>query len=720
MLHLEAAVARGPHPSARSPEARSCLRQETLDKVRQGHARLIPWAELAKNPPVNLKISPLAAVPHKSRRFRAILDLSFQLCLGGLCLPSVNSATRPQASAQAMQQLGSVLPRIIAAMASAAPENGPIFFAKWDIKDGFWCLVVHPDDAWNFCYVLPGEPGEEPMIVVPLCLQMGWCESPAFFCSASETARDMAQHLLTEECAVLPPHPLEHLCLPPDDTLPTITNANFTNLLKLLEVYVDDFIGMIQGPAKPDLIRFTRAVLHGIHKIFPPPTDNTMMDDNDEPIALKKLQQGDGLWATSKEILGWMFDGLTRCIALPATKVTKLRHELRSVSRRRRIRVKNLQQLQGKLIHASLGIPNGKALLSPLIALVTKFQTRPYATIPVDDATKQALRDWQALLATANARPTPCTDLVPAPPDYLGYCDASRLGAGGVWFGVSQSLAPIVWRLPFPPDIQAQLVSIENPSGSISNSDLEMTGLLCQWLILESLVDLAHCHIAIGCDNTPTVAWATRLLSTKAKLAAQLLRALALRMLTVQASPLTAFHLPGQVNTMADFASRSFVSHPDDTQFLSHFNSLFKLPQDASWLMCTLSTSNIGKVYSALRTATSSMASWQQTTRNATVIGVTGARSFGPVSTPISKDSLLKNGFPSFRLLLNGQGKEDSAVATKFELAQSKMRCPPSARASNWMDTTTLSMPITPTSSIPDSNANSKPTADMTLLLDHN
>jgi len=127
-----------------------------------------------------------------------------------------------------------------------------------------------------------------------------------------------------------------------------------------------------------------------------------------------------------------------------------------------------------------------------------------------------------------------------------------------------------------------------------------MAGLLCQWLTLEPLADLAHRHIAVGCDNTPTMAWSLWLLSTKAKLAAQLLWDLALCMLTMQASPLAAFHLLGTMNTMADFASQSFVLHPDDTNFLSHFNSLFKLPQDTSWLMCTLSTSTTGKVYSAL------------------------------------------------------------------------------------------------------------------------
>ncbi len=97
-----AAVDRGPHPSARTPEAMAALRAETLERVEQGLSRLIPWSELLENLPENLKISPLAAVPHSSRAYRAILDLSFELLLGGLHLPSVNAATVLQADAHAM------------------------------------------------------------------------------------------------------------------------------------------------------------------------------------------------------------------------------------------------------------------------------------------------------------------------------------------------------------------------------------------------------------------------------------------------------------------------------------------------------------------------------------------------------------------------------------------------------------------------------------------
>jgi len=398
-----------------------------MEKVTQGYAHLIPWAKLACNPPANLKISPLAAVPHKSRKFQAILDLSFQLHLNGLQLPSINSATKPHACAKAMQQLGQVLPRLIAAIANAAPDNGPIFFAKWDIKDRFWQLVVSETDAWNFCYVLPSEPDEEPLIVVPTCLQMGWCKSPAFFCSASETACNIAQELL-DLPTILPPHPLEHLCLPPPGTLPNITTTSMASLTKLLEVYVNDFIGMIQAPSHAQLQHFTRAVLLGIHKIFPPPAEHHL---DEEPIAMKKLLQRDGLWATSKEILGWLFDGITRSISLPPAKVDKLRRELHTAARTRQTQIKHLQQLQGRLMHASLGIPNGKALLSPLVATITKHRHQANTRVRLNAATCQALHDWCDLLATAALQPTPCADLVPTPPAFTSYCDASKHGAGG-------------------------------------------------------------------------------------------------------------------------------------------------------------------------------------------------------------------------------------------------------------------------------------------------
>ena len=58
----------------------------------------------------------------------------------------------------------------------------------------------------------------------------------------------------------------------------------------------------------------SRALLHGIHSVFPAP--NIIGHSGADPTLIKKLNQGDGLWEVRKEILDWMIDGATRCIEL--------------------------------------------------------------------------------------------------------------------------------------------------------------------------------------------------------------------------------------------------------------------------------------------------------------------------------------------------------------------------------------------------------------------
>ena len=131
MEMLEAAINKGAHPSAMTPEASAQLRAETLEKVAQGYARLVTWAELKHDPPKNLKISPIAAIPHKSRGYRMILDLSHGIRLHNLTYPSVNEATNPNvAPSDSMAELGNVLPRLIYAVATAPDAGGPILFSK--------------------------------------------------------------------------------------------------------------------------------------------------------------------------------------------------------------------------------------------------------------------------------------------------------------------------------------------------------------------------------------------------------------------------------------------------------------------------------------------------------------------------------------------------------------------------------------------------------------
>ena len=174
-------------------------------------------------------------------------------------------------------------------------------------------------------------------------------------------------------------------------------------------------------------------------------------------------------------------------------------------------------------------------------------------------------------------------------PDYVGIMDAAKEGTGGVVIGEGSACVPTVFRLEWPQEVQAQVVTEDNPDGTITNSDLEMAGLLLCWLVLEHVApDLYHKHIALFCDNSPTVAWVMRMATRASRVAGQLLMALALRMKVRETSPLTTLHIAGDQNSIADIPSRSFGGTPKwhcrtDDDFLKLYNSHFPLPKQQSW-----------------------------------------------------------------------------------------------------------------------------------------
>jgi hypothetical protein len=170
---MQEAVDRGPHCSALSKEAIAHFKAEVKEKLNIGQAKLMAWDYIKDNPPVELKISPFAAIPHKSKQFRSILDLSFHLQLkqGGI-LPLVNATTVKTTTKGAINQLGHSLARIIHAFAETE-DYARIFMANWDMKDGFWRMDAEEGAKWNFAYVLPQSPNRPSYLVVPTSLHMG-------------------------------------------------------------------------------------------------------------------------------------------------------------------------------------------------------------------------------------------------------------------------------------------------------------------------------------------------------------------------------------------------------------------------------------------------------------------------------------------------------------------------------------------------------------------
>ena len=233
-----AAIKKGAHKSALSDDAVAYAWKEAQQKVAGGFATIVKWDDIKNDPPKNLKISPIAMIPHKSRDFRAILDLSYKLMMAKSALTSVNDASEDTSPPGALANLGSALPRLISAVAVEWESKEPLLFSKLDIKDGFWRLTCGEGAEYNFAYVLPASATDPPMLIIPTALQMGWVHSPAFFCAASETARDLAAEYMTTPVGSLPAHPLENKTMPTDNLgLPDTTTWSSQEARTILNVW---------------------------------------------------------------------------------------------------------------------------------------------------------------------------------------------------------------------------------------------------------------------------------------------------------------------------------------------------------------------------------------------------------------------------------------------------------------------------------------------------
>jgi hypothetical protein len=521
---------------------------------------------------------------------------------------------------------------------------------------------------------------------------MGWNESPAYFCATTETARDVAQVWIDGDKA-LPSHPME------PDTRPTAParrqTSDSTERYQMSAVYVDDFLlAAVEDKEGQLLDQAARATLHAIHSVFPPPTADDAPGTKN-PISEKKLAKGDARWDTIKEVLGYELNGKDRTIQLPQSKSEALLKELRKVLRKQRVPLKRFRSLLGRLQHAARILPSAKSFFTPLNEALRGLPA--FIGLSRHGEVRQALLDTGTLIQELARRPTHVSELVAQDFNYVGFCDASAFGAGGVWFSGNKSIPPSVWRVEFPADITAQVVSQKNPRGVLTNSDLEMAGVLLHYLALEEIVpDLRHAQVAIGCDNSPAVAW-TKKMATHASspVAHRLLRGLAMRQRSTRAAPPELYHVAGDTNTLADVASRkikdvpcfpSFASNP--AAFLSYFNSRFLLPQSPSWQIVYPNSNHCSNVISTLRGQRLELRRWM--TRNAPKVGRTGhATPEGPTLTPTSNRWASQIAPTCSLPLPPGFELASTETASKLDTSLWRKPCVTWRKPSSWLGTMT-------------------------------
>ena len=134
------------HQSLKMPFDNWGMRQKK--KIKDRYARVVKWVTIKDNIPKKLKLLPVAMIPHKSKKYRCILDLSFTLHEKGKTFTSVNATTNKHTPTQAMSQLGHCLSWLVATMADNYNPKCPFMFTKLDIKTDF--------GKWKFQTWMPG------------------------------------------------------------------------------------------------------------------------------------------------------------------------------------------------------------------------------------------------------------------------------------------------------------------------------------------------------------------------------------------------------------------------------------------------------------------------------------------------------------------------------------------------------------------------------------
>ena len=119
-------------------------------------------------------------------------------------------------------------------------------------------------------------------------------------------------------------------------------------------------------------------------------------------------------------------------------------------------------------------------------------------------------------------------------------------------------MAPVVGRIKWTEEVQCRLVTFSNPTGDITNSDLELSAEVLGWLVFEGVVPTRWIHEGVYSDNYATASWQTQSESQRLRVENRFLRILTIRLRKNRASPLVTRHLAGDRNALGDTPSRSY------------------------------------------------------------------------------------------------------------------------------------------------------------------
>ena len=220
--------------------------------------------------------------------------------------------------------------------------------------------------------------------------------------------------------------------------------------------------------------------------------------DEDEPIPRRPILSIPKLLAEGSPreiqiVLGWRIDTRRLLISLPDDKYTAWMDDLTTMKEAKKCKYQELDQLVGRLNHASFVMPITRHFLSRLQAALQP-RTHAQQLVRLGPELRSDLELWKGILTKANGGIS--LNLVSVrEPDRVCWSDACPLGIGGY------SIGGRAWRIQIPK------ASAIRGNGSINNL-LEFVGMVVNiWLeCMDPERPRNPCILAIG-DNTSAIGW---------------------------------------------------------------------------------------------------------------------------------------------------------------------------------------------------------------------
>ena len=227
-----------------------------------------------------------------------------------------------------------------------------------------------------------------------------------------------------------------------------------------------------------------RATLSAIDEVMRPLSESDS-PHRKEPASVKKMKKGDACWSMRKRILGWDINTESLTLHLPPHRLARILEVLSwLLPPHKRLTVKRWHQVLGELRSMSPALPGTRGLFSVLQAALQHTERH---RVRITARIHALALDFLALVNSVHQRPTRLAELVPTSPSDVGACDVCQIGMGGVWFDfLDHNAAPILWRQKFSAAVAESLITSQNPTGTLSISDLELTGVIAHKDVLSS------------------------------------------------------------------------------------------------------------------------------------------------------------------------------------------------------------------------------------------